>query len=183
MFRVIILFIASITFVKATHAQSRADTIKLKMKKLQSFIGIWEANTTFHLRDGKTNDEIGTYTISWALDSTYQQWNLELENETSQKKRYLMMLVTYNTDSSRYEVNYFYNGSPTRIFETGTVTDRSEFLTSAFLPLSDGKQIERIRTVTRMTSANTMEYELFSRLGHEQAERRDFEARLRKLSY
>ena len=183
MSRVIILFIASFILVKATHAQTKADTIKLKMKKLQSFIGIWEANTTFHHRDGKTNEEIGTYTISWALDSTYQQWNLELENETSQKKRFLMMLVTYNTDSSRYEVNYFYNGSPTRVFETGTVTDRYEFLTSALLSFSDGKEKEHIRTVTRMTSANTMEYELFSRIGHDQTERRDFEARLRKLSY
>src|SRR5215467_8109905 len=112
MLKLLLLILAGITFFSSTSAQSPSVLIKVNMKKLDGFVGIWSAKTIFHLKDGKTTTETGSYNISWTLDSCYQQWNLELQNDITKRKRYMMMLVTFNPDSSRYEINYFYSGWP-----------------------------------------------------------------------
>ena len=148
------------------------------MKKLNGFVGTWNAKTIFHLKDGKSMTETGTYRVSWTLDSCYQQWNLELQNDSTKKKRYMMILMTYNNDSLRYELNYFYAGWPIKVFETGTLNSDNEFLTSAFIPLEDGKHDEHVRTITKLTTPGELHYQHFSRFDYEQTERRDFEAAL-----
>jgi hypothetical protein len=181
MFKVLLLAVVASNITCFANAQSAADTIKLNMKKLQSFAGTWQAKTIFHLRDGTTAKETGKYKISWTLDSCYLQWDIALQNDDSKKQRHMLILMTFNTDSARYDVNYFYAGWSMRVLEAGILNNDNEFLTTAFIPLEDGVHDEYVKTVTRFTTPGNMHYVNFSRFNHEKTERKDFEASLTRL--
>jgi hypothetical protein len=181
MLKLLVFIVVGSTFSDVADAQTAGEIIKVHMKKLQDFVGTWKAQTTFHLRAGRTRTETGPYQVSWALDGRYQQWNLELQNDSTQKTRFMMILVTFNNDSSRYEVNYFYAGWPIKVFETGILSRDNSFLTSAFIPLEDGKHDEYVKTITKLISSDQIEYLHFSRFDYEKAERKDFEAKLTRV--
>jgi len=162
-------------------AQPASEAINVNMKKLQPFTGRWDARTAFHLRNGGTATETGTYRITWTLDSSYLQWDIELQNDSTKSRRFMLILMTFNPDSSRYEVNYFYARSAMKVFEIGNFNNDNEFLTSAFVPLEDGQQDEYVRTITRLISADKVQYTHFSRFDYEKIERKDFEAKLTRV--
>jgi hypothetical protein len=144
-------------------------TTKAKMRDLSGLVGTWDAHTSF--------DEVGTYTISWALDSTYLQWHLALG------KRSMMIMLTYNPDSARYESTYFYNRSSLRVFETGAYDPAAhEFRTEAFIPREDGVRDEHVRTITKFFGDTAITYTHFSRYSDQAAERNDFSATLRRAT-
>jgi Protein of unknown function (DUF1579) len=159
----------------------RASITRAKMRALAGLVGVWDAQTVFHEKDGKTPEhrEIGTYTISWALDSSYLQWDLSLHaRDNPAHTRHMMILQTYNPDSSRYEQTYFYKTSAMRVFETGTYdTVAREYRTAAFIPLEDGTRDEQVRTITKIGS-DTVVYTHYSRHSNEPAEWNDFSAAL-----
>ena len=90
--------------------------------------------------------------------------------------------MTFNNDSSRYEVNYFYARSAMKVFEVGELNEGNEFLTSAFVPLEDGQHDEYVRTITKLINSGKMHYLHFSRFDYEKTERKDFEAILTRIN-
>jgi len=182
MLKFFLLALAATTFFSFARAQSPSGLRKMNMRKLGGFVGVWNAKTIFHLRDGRTTTETGIYNVSWTLDSCYQQWNLELQNDSTNRKRSMLILVTFNPDSSRYEVNYFYASSAMKVFEIGKVNSDNEFLTTAFVPLEDGKHDENVRTITKLITADKIQYLHFSRFDYEKEERKDFEANLTRMN-
>jgi len=182
MFKFLLLvFIASVDFSSAI-GQSAGEAITVNMKKLHGFTGTWKAKTTFHLRNGGTTTETGTYKIKWTLDSSYLHWEIELENDSTKRRRFMLILMTFNRDSSRYEVNYFYARSAMKVFEIGSLNNDNEFLTSAFVPMEDGQHDEYVRTITSFIAPDTLQYLHFSRFDYEKTERKDFEAILTRMN-
>jgi Protein of unknown function (DUF1579) len=173
-----------VIFASSLMAQtpSRASVIKAKMRDFAAFVGSWDARTVFHEKDGKTPEyhEVGTYTISWALDSAYLQWTIALHGRDDPARgRSMMIMLTYNPDSSRYESTYFYNRSAMRVYETGTYDPAGRvFRTAAFIPLEDGVHDERVRTVTTLGGDSVITYTHYSQHSDEPAEWNDFSATL-----
>jgi hypothetical protein len=152
------------------------SVVKAKMRELAGFVGTWDARTTFHGRNGTPDShEVGTYTISWALDSTYLQWTISLG------RRSMLILLTYNPVSARYEQTYFYNGSALRVFETAEYDSVArEFRTVAFIPREDGVRDEHVHTTTKFLADTAIIHEHFSRYSDQSTERNDFSATLRR---
>ena len=172
--------------VHTASAQNRdtASIIKQRMREVATFAGSWRATTAFHNREGQAPEyrEAGTYEISWILDSTYLRWDISLHGPLTGQERSMVIMMTYNPDSLRYEVTYFYSGSPLRVFEAGEYdTTRKEFRTRAFIPREDGIRDENVRTISRITTANDILYEHYSRYSDEGAERNDFTAVLHRV--
>lgn len=91
------------------------------------------------------------------------------------------MLITYNPDSSLYEVNYFYNGSNLKVFEKGAYfAGQGEFTTEAFIPFEDGARDERVRTVTRLDGYK-IHHTHYSQYSDEKVEWNDFTAELTRI--
>jgi hypothetical protein len=165
--------------------RSRAQIIRDKMHELAVLSGSWEATYTFHSREGPRHDdqEIGTQVVSWALDTTYLLGETERHSPGNASKRRLQLtLLTWNPDSSRYELSYFYSGSSQKVFELGEYSAvRREFTTRAFIPLEDGVRDENVRTVTSIASPDAIIYEHYSRYSDEVAERNDLTVTLRRV--
>ena len=156
------------------------------MRALSPYVGTWQASTVFHNRDGRGPEyqEVGTYTVSWMLDSTYLEWRINLhDRNNSGRGRSMLVLTTYNADSSRYEQTYFYSGSPMRVFESGVYDGAArEFRTRTFIPREDGVRDEHVRTITTMPSDSEIVHVHYSRYSDEAVERNDFSATLRRSS-
>jgi hypothetical protein len=170
--------------------REQAAVIRQKMLMLAPFVGTWSATTVFHRRDGSMPEygEVGTYEVGWTLDSTYLAWRITLHDkdasaQTAPRTRSMLIMMTYNPDSLRYESIYFYNGSSLRVFETGDYDGAGRALrTVAFIPLEDGMRDEHVRTITAIQSNGDVAYAHYSRYSDEAAERNDFSALLHRMA-
>jgi hypothetical protein len=177
------LLLALITTSSAAQNRAKASLIREKMRALRPFVGSWSAATVFHERQLGVAEtkEVGTYAISFVLDSTYLKWEILLRRTDNGRVRSMMILLTYNPDSVRYEGNYFYNGSPLKVFEVGEYNSaREQLRTTAFIPREDGIRDENVRTVTTVDPTRIV-YEHYSRHSDEPAEWNDFSAVLRRV--
>ena len=149
--------------------------IAANMDYLTPLIGTWNAVAEFHHRDGTTTEELGTYKVSWVLERTYIQWEIDLSVKNDPSRHHsMLLLVTYNPVTKRYDSTYFYSGWAMRVMETGEYDDKSkEFRTVAFIPLEDGVHDENVRTITRFAETRHMQYLHYSRYNGESGEHND----------
>lgn len=149
------------------------------------FAGSWRAETVFYTRKDHVPEyrETGIYKISWVLDTTYLKWDIQLHDKNnSGRKRSILILITFNPDSSYYEENYFYNGSSLKVFEIGNYDKiHRDFTTKAFIPLEDGSHDEHVRTVTHIMAKNSISYIHYSQYSNEPEECNDFSAFLERV--
>jgi hypothetical protein len=179
------LLLALTAPIARAQVRARSGVIRQKMMALAPLVGTWTATTVFHRRDGRMPEdgEIGTYEIGWTLDSTYLAWHITLhDKDNAADTRYMLIMMTYNPDSLRYEENYFYNGSSLKVFESGDYdARRRELRTTAFIPLEDGMRDEHVRTITAIRPNGDVVYTHYSRYNDEAVEHNDFSARLHRL--
>ena len=135
-------------------SQSRHAQIKTELAHLSTYVGNWNVESKFTSRSGNTRIERGTYRLRWALDSTYIQWEAELTNIGTDRRRCFLSMVTYDPTSEDYVQTYFYSRRPNKITVNGTF-DRVEgsFVTQTVLTLSDGTR-EDLRNVLSMETAD-----------------------------
>ena len=159
-------------------AKAQADDAKAiaaHMDSVTPLIGTWNAVAEFHRRDGTTTEEVGTYKVSWVLERTYMQWEMTLSVRNDPSRHHsMLLLVTYNPATKKYESTYFYSGWAMRVMETGEYDGKSrEFRTVAFIPLEDGVHDENVRTITRFAETRHIQYLHYSRYNGESSERND----------
>lgn len=159
-------------------AQGRADdgpTILRNMSYLKPLVGTWDAVAEYHQKDGSLAYDVGTYKISYVLEGTYLEWDVELhdKNDPSQHHGFLNF-VTYNPVTGRYDSTYFYSLWSLRVSETGRYDDKAkEFTTEGFIPLEGGVHDENVRTVTKIGDSNRIIQEHYSRYSNETTPRLD----------
>jgi len=159
-------------------AQGRANdaqAILSNMNHLKSLVGTWSAVAEFHSKDGNIAYDLGIYHISFVLENTYLQWEVELHDKNDPSKHHsFLMFITYNPVTEKYDSTYFYSHSALRVTEAGEYDDNSkEYRTTTFIPLEDGVRDENVRTITRLNDGNKIVYEHYSRHSDERAERMD----------
>ena len=143
------------------------------MSYLKPLAGTWSTVAEFHQKDGSLAYDLGSYKISFVLEGTYLQWEVELHDKDDPSKHHsFLIFVTYNPVTKKYDSTYFYSRWALRVTETGEYDDKSkEFRTTAFIPLEDGVHDENVRTITRLSDRNKIVYEHYSRYSNESAER------------
>jgi uncharacterized protein DUF1579 len=159
-------------------AKAQADdqkAIVANMDNLTPLIGTWNAVAEFHHRDGTTTEEVGTYKVSRVLEGTYMQWEMHLSVKNDPSRHHsMLLLVTYNPVTKKYDSTYFYSGWAQRVTEIGEYDDKSkEFRTVAFIPLEDGVHDENVRTITRVAETRDIQYQHYSRYNGESTEHND----------
>jgi hypothetical protein len=157
-------------------AQGRADdagTIFRNMEYLKALIGNWNAVVRFHERDGSITEEEGSYRISSVLDGTYLEQEVEFHAKDKPGKHHsFLIFVTYNPVTRKYDSTYLYSRWALRVSESGEYDEKTrEYRTTAFIPLEDGTHDENVRTVTKLETANKIEYIHYSRYSNETEER------------
>lgn len=127
-------------------------TRKQKMNELKPLIGSWELHTKMISPSRPVIEESGSMTCRAIFDSTY----IECDTYLTYKKyaRSYKVLITYATDSSRYEQVYFYNDSPARIIEYGQFENK-ELLTQTSFRNSQGNT-ESITVSLKFTDHNNL---------------------------
>jgi len=174
--RALSLLLIAFTCSLPIAAQGRADdaqAILSNMSYLKSLVGTWSAVAEFHQKDGSIAYDLGSYNISFVLEDTYLQWEVELHDKKDPSKHHsFLIFITYNPVTKKYDSTYFYSHWALRVTETGEYDDKSkEFRTTAFIPLEDGIHDENVRTITRLNDPNRIVYEHYSRYNNESAER------------
>lgn len=174
--RAVVVSLFALVCSLPTTAQGRADdaqTILSNMKYLKPLVGTWNAVAEFHEKDGTLAYDLGTYKISFVLDGTYLQWDVELHpKDNPGKPHYFLNFITYNPVTKKYDSTYFYSRWALRVTETGDYDNKSkEFRTTAFIPLEDNVHDENVRTITKLADPNKIVYEHYSRYSNEDAER------------
>ena len=90
------------------------------------------------------------------FDSTYVECDVSLTNGNGKVRGY-RQVVTYNPDSSRYEVLYLYNGTAMRVLEFGHLSN-GELKTWTTLSLPGGK-VESIDCSLKMINKDELFFE------------------------
>ncbi len=172
----LLLFLEASAYCLPLSTQGQADdaqAIFKNMAYLKPLVGDWKAVMRFHSRDGRIREEIATFKISWALDNTY------LKQEIARPQQSILVFITYNPVSAKYDSTYFYSRWALRVTETGEYDDKSkEFRTTAFIPLEDGTHDENVRTITKLGKPGEIEYLHYSRYNNESSEVMDLDIRM-----
>jgi Protein of unknown function (DUF1579) len=168
----LIAFVGSV-LVAAQGRADDADAILSNMNYPKPLVGNWSAVAEFHEKDGGLGYDVGSYKISFVLEGTYLQWEVELHDKANPSKHHsFLIFITYNPVTKKYDSTYFYSRWALRVTETGEYDDKSkEFRTTVFIPLEDGVHDENVRTITRLNDRNKIVYEHYSRYSNESAER------------
>jgi hypothetical protein len=170
------LIVAGCADPLAVRAQADDEkAIFANMEYLTPLIGTWNAVAEFHHRDGTTTEEVGTYKVSWILERTYMQWQMDLHVKNDPSRHHSMLLmVTYNPVTKKYDSTYFYSRWALRVTENGEYDNKSkEFRTLALIPLEDGIHDENVRTITRFAETRRIQYLHYSRYNGESSEHND----------
>ena len=153
------------------------DSAKIRegMTKLAPLVGKWDATVKFYDPDGTVTEEVGTDSISFVLDGSYLECELERHNKENPKRsNSLISFITFNPALNQYDTTYFYRGSALRVTETGAYDSAtSEFRTRAFIPLEDGVHDENVRTITSLKDPEKIVHTHFSKRSNETCERVD----------
>jgi hypothetical protein len=145
-------------------------TVSAKMKHLEPLLGDWTADVQFIGKDGKISHREGTYSIRYTLDQTYQQWDITFRNPQTGNAQSMLLMITFNPVTGKYDLTYFYSRYAPQVREVGEFdTKTNEFRTTAFIPREDGVRDEHIRTVTRISAKP--EYLHYNRYSDEKEER------------
>src|ERR1700730_8753532 len=75
-----------------------AEYLKIRagMSKLAPLVGKWHAKWWFHDKDGVT-EEVGSHSISWVLDGTYLQIEVERHHKDNPERRFSHLnFITFN---------------------------------------------------------------------------------------
>lgn len=161
-------------------AQKSLTTLRQNMSTLASLPGTWHVTANEISPDGKKTALHGTYVISWALDSTYLRIAATLEEDVSLKKRGFECLVTYNPDSSQYELSYFYTRQAFRVFERGTWNAQSKIMTTRGTLVFGGGGRYYVHTELDFTNKNELTWNSWAKTKPEQKEFPDWEATIRR---
>jgi len=84
MLRALSIFAAFLVDGAALAAQGRADdgpTILRNMSYLKPLVGTWNAVAEYYQKDGSVAYDVGTYKISYVLEGTYLEWDVELHDK------------------------------------------------------------------------------------------------------
>lgn len=167
----------------STAAQGRADDAKAilaSMDNLRPLVGTWVAVAEFHQRDGTLGYDLGTYKVSYVLEGTYLQCEVELHDKVDPAKHHsFLIFITYNPVTAKYDSTYFYSRWALRVTETGEYDNKTkEYRTVAFIPLEDGAHDENVRTITELSDRNNIVYKHYSRYSNESSERMNVVIRL-----
>jgi hypothetical protein len=153
------------------------DSAKIRegMSKLAPLVGKWDATVKFYDPDGTITEEVGTDSISFVLDGSYLECELERHNKENPKRsNSLISFITFNPALNQYDTTYFYRGSALRVTETGAYDSATrEFRTQAFIPLEDGVHDENVRTITSLKDPEKIVHTHFSKRSNETCERVD----------
>jgi uncharacterized protein DUF1579 len=143
------------------------------MEYLKPLIGNWHAVVRFHERGGSITEEEGSYRISPVLDGTYLEQEVEFHAKDNPGKHHsFLIFITYNPVTREYDSTYLYSRWALRVTESGEYDEKAkEYRTTAFIPLEDGTRDENVRTITKLGTANRIEYIHYSRYSNESAER------------
>lgn len=176
--RAVFLLLIAFTCRVPVAAQGRANDVQAilsHMSDLKSLVGTWSAVAEFHEKDGSLAYDLGTYHISFVLEDTYLQSEVELHQKSDPSKHHtFLVFITYNPVTKKYDSTYLYSHWALRVTETGDYDDKSkEYRTTAFIPAEDGVRNENVRTITRLNDRNKIVYEHYSRYNDERAERMD----------
>jgi hypothetical protein len=178
MLRALSIFAAFLVDGAALAAQGRADdgpTILRNMSYLKPLVGTWNAVAEYHQKDGSVAYDVGTYKISYVLEGTYLEWDVELHDKDDPSQHHgFLNFVTYSPVTGRYDSTYFYSLWSLRVSEIGKYDDKAkEFTTEGFIPVEDGVHDENVRTVTKIGDSNKIIHEHYSRYSNETTPRLD----------
>jgi hypothetical protein len=149
------------------------------MDKLAPLAGKWRAIARFHNGE-KTIENDGAYDIGWALEQTYLECRVELHSKNDPSHHHeLIIYITYNPATRRYESKYLYTRWALRVTETGEHdASKREFLTNAAIPLENGVHDEFVNTVTDLSDPKKIVYSYYRRYSSQKSERMDVQITL-----
>ena len=72
------------------------------------WVGTWNAVAEFHQKDGTLAYDVGTYKVSYTLEDTYLQLEVELHDKADPSRHHsFFTFITYNPVTQKYDTTFF----------------------------------------------------------------------------
>jgi hypothetical protein len=120
--------------------------------------------------------------VSWTLDDSYLQVRAEHHpRENPSRHHAYITFITYDPITRQYIGTFFYGRSALRVTESGQFDERTHaLLTSALIPLEDGKRDEHVRSIYNLGGSHSLTVLHYSQYADEPNERLQLVIELRR---